>query len=173
MACASITEYLIGCRNGGPGGLSVIFIIDLDDLTAVAESSGLVTGVTKAPGKGFKKIEIPQSTAEGKDTESASTENGSVVWLHEITLPLNKRDATIRNMVKTLAQTRVVIVSKESNGNYMMYGWENGLYLNSTTGTSGVAGTDRNGYNLTFSGEQREPVLQVNSVVAAALQTLG
>jgi hypothetical protein len=173
MACASLTDYTIGCRDGGPGGLSCVWIIDLDNIESIAESSGLVTGITKATGERFYKIEIPQSTAEGKDSVEASTENGAVVYNHEVTIPLNKRDATVRNMVKTLAKARTVIVTKEMNGNYMMYGWDNGLWLNSGEGTSGVAGTDRNGYNLTFSGQQREPALQVNAAMAAALETPG
>jgi hypothetical protein len=54
-----------------------------------------------------------------------------------------------------------------------MYGKDNGLWLTTGEGTSGIAGGDRNGYNLTFAGEQREPVLEVTNAVGLALQTPG
>ncbi len=88
-------------------------------------------------------------------------------------MPLNKRDAATRNMVLVLGKSRVVIVAKELSGRWTMYGKDAGLWLTAGSGSSGVAGGDRNGYNLTFTGEQREPVLEVSSGAAATLETPG
>mgnify|MGYP000216909250 CR=1 FL=1 len=172
MSCAINAGYTIDCRDQ-LGGLDQIFIIDYNDVSAVAESSGLVTGITKATGKRFYKFEIPQGVAEGKDTGEGNTENGTIFFTHEVTFPLNKRDATTRNIIAVLSKSRVIIVVKDMNGRYTMYGKDFGLWGNSHAGTSGVAGGDRNGYNVTFTGPQREPVLEVNSATGAALQTPG
>jgi hypothetical protein len=172
MACAISGGYAIDCRDAA-GGNTEVYIIDFNDVTSVAEVSGLVTGITKASGKRFYKFEIPQSTAEGRDNVVGNTQNGTLFFNHEFTMPLNKRDAATRNLVLVLAKARVLIVTKELSGRYTMYGREAGLWLTTGDGTSGIAGGDRNGYNLTFAGEQREPVLEVASAVGLALETPG
>jgi hypothetical protein len=170
MSCAITGDYVIDCREA-VGGNDKVFIIAYNDIASVTDSSGLVTAITKESGKRFYEIEIPQATAEGKDTGEGNIENGTLFFTHEVTFPINKRDATIRNYVFALAKTRVVIVLKEMSGRYTMYGKDFGLWLNAPEGTSGVAGGDRNGYNLTFTGPQREPVLEVNSATGATLTT--
>ena len=172
MACAISGGYAIDCRDAA-GGNTEVYIIDFNDVTAVAEASGLVTGITKAPGKRFYKFEIPQATAEGTDSPVGNTQNGSLFFNHSFTFPMNKRDAATRNLVLVLAKARILIVTKELSGRWTMYGREAGLWLTEGQGTSGIAGGDRNGYSLTFAGEQREPVLEVTGTVGAALQTPG
>jgi len=172
MACAISSGYTIDCRDQA-GGNKELYIIAFNDVEEVTESSGLVTAITKATGKRFYKFEIPQETAEGKDTPTGNTANGSLFFTHEVTFPINKRDATTRNQVLVLAKSRVIIVMKELTGRYTMYGKDTGLWMNTAEGTSGVAAGDRNGYNLTFTGVQFEPVLQVETSVGEDLETAG
>lgn len=168
MSCAITGDYTIDCREA-VGGNASVFLIAYNDIESIDEASGLVTGITKVSGKRFYKIEIPQATAEGKDSPEGNTENGTLFFNHEVTFPINSRNATIRNYVFALAKTRVIIVMKEMSGRYTMYGRDFGLWLNTGEGTSGVAGGDRNGYNLTFIGVQREPVLEVQAAVGETL----
>jgi len=172
MSCAITGDYTIDCREA-VGGNASVFLIAYNDIESIAEASGLVTGITKVTGKRFYEIEIPQATAEGKDSGEGNAENGTLFFNHEVTFPINNRNATIRNYVFALAKTRVIIVLKEMSGRYTMYGRDFGLWLNAPEGTSGIAGGDRNGYNLTFTGPQREPVLEVQAAVGEALTTVG
>lgn len=172
MSCAINGGYAIECMDQ-TGGLDQIYLIDYNDVTAVTESSGLVTALTKASGKRFFKFEIPQGVAEGKDTGEGNPENGTMKFVHELIFPINKRDATTRNIVLTIAKSRVIAVVKDMNGRWTMYGKDFGLWCLAPAGTSGIKGGDRNGYNLTFSGEQREPVLEVTEAVGLALETPG
>jgi hypothetical protein len=172
MSCALTAGYAIECQDT-LGGVDIVYIAKHSDMT-VAESSGTVTGITKASGTKFWKFEVPQATAEGKDTGEYNRENGTMVFNHAVTLPLNKRDAATRNIIMALFRVgRVLIVVKEMTGRYTMYGKDFGLWLTAPEGSTGVTGTDRNGYNLTFEGQQREAVLEVNSTVGAALETEG
>ena len=59
------------------------------------------------------------------------------------------------------------------DGVYRMYGQDNGLYLASTESTSGTAAGDRNGYNITLTGIEKDDFLQVSASVGAALETAG
>ena len=104
---------------------------------------------------------------------TASEENGSVFYTHQVVFPLNKRDSTTANIVRTLAKNKLVAVTLDMDGVYRMYGKDNGLYLASTESGSGTAAGDRNGYNITLSGIEKDDFLQVSNAVVLALETAG
>lgn len=172
MPCAIVSGYSIDCREN-IGGLQAVFLAEFGNITSVAEVSGLVTGITKATGKRFYKFEVPRATANTSSNATASEENGSVFYTHQVVFPLNKRDSTTANIVRTLAKNKLVAVTLDMDGNYRMYGENNGLYLASTESTSGTAAGDRNGYNITLTGIEKDDFLQVSASVGAALETAG
>lgn len=172
MSCAITAGYAIDCRDS-IGGVQAVYIAEFGNISNIVDASGLVTGLTKATGKKFYKFEVPQSTASSSDNGTGSIENGSVFFSHEVKLPLNKRDATTRNLILTLFKNRVIIVTLEKTGKYMIFGKDNGMWLNASTGGSGVASGDRAGYEVTFTAEEKEPAMEVNSTVGLALETAG
>jgi hypothetical protein len=172
MSCAITAGYAIDCRDS-IGGVEAVYITEFGNISNIVDASGLVTGLTKATGKRFYKFEVPQSTASASDNGKGSVENGSIFFDHEVKLPLNKRDATTRNLILTLFKNKCIIVTKEKTGKYMIYGKDNGMWLNASTGGSGVASGDRAGYEVTFTAEEKEPAMEVNSTVGLALETAG
>lgn len=172
MACAITSGYSIDCREN-IGGVSAVYIAEFGNITSYAEVSGLVTGITKAAGKRFYKFEVPRATANTSSNATASEENGSVFYTHQVVLPLNKRDSTTANVVRTLAKNKLMVVTLDMDGNYRMYGGDHGLYLASTESGSGTAAGDRNGYNITLTGVEPDDFLQVSASVGQALETAG
>ena len=90
-----------------------------------------------------------------------------------VDFPINKRDATTRNVITTLAKNKVVIVTKDKDGTYRMYGKQYGMYLGASTGATGAAAGDANGYVLKFEGTELEDFFVVSSSVGNALETAG
>lgn len=178
MPCAITGGYTIDCRES-VGGIEAIYLIENSALydasgnSRVTEASGTVTAMTKASGKRFYKIEVPRGTASSSNALTGSQENGTVFFTHQVVFPINSRNATVRNMISTLAKNRVTIVTKEMDGTYRMFGKEFGLFLDTTEAGSGTAAGDRNGYNLTFSSVEREDFLVVAANVAANLEVAG
>ena len=171
MACAISAGYTIDCREN-VGGVKAIYIAEFGNIT-VNEVSGLVTGITKAGGKKFYKFEVPRATANTSSNATASEENGSLFFTHQVIFPLNKRDATTRNIITTLAKAKIVAVTEDNDGKFRMFGKGQGLYLASTEAGSGTAMADRNGYNITLTGMETEDFLEVSSSVGATLETAG
>jgi hypothetical protein len=172
MACAITSGYAIDCRDA-VGGIDAVFFAEFDEMT-VADASGTVTGITKAPGKRFYKFEVPtRSTATANSNPVGSTENGTLFFEQTVVFPVNKRDATTRNIVTTLAKNKVLVITKDKDGTFRMYGKEYGMYLGGSTGTTGAAPGDANGYNLTFEGSEKEDFFVVAANVASALETAG
>jgi len=172
MPCAITSGYTIDCREN-IGGLKSVFIAEFGNISGVTEVSGLVTGITKATGKRFYKFEVPRATSNTSSNATGSEENGSLFYTHQVVLPLNKRDSTTANVVRTLAKNKLMVVTLDMDGNYRMFGKANGLYLASTENGSGTAAGDRNGYNITLTGVEPDDFLQVSSAVGLALETAG
>jgi hypothetical protein len=172
MPCAITSGYTIDCREN-IGGLKSVFIAEFGNISGVTEVSGLVTGITKATGKRFYKFEVPRATSNTSSNATGSEENGSLFYTHQVVLPLNKRDSTTANVVRTLAKAKLMVVTLDMDGNYRMFGKANGLYLASTENGSGTAAGDRNGYNITLTGVEPDDFLQVSNAVGLALETAG
>lgn len=173
MPCAITSGYTIDCRDA-VGGIDAVYFIAFGDVTTIADSSGTVTGITKASGKRFYKYEVPtKSSATASSNPVGSTENGTLFFEQSIDMPINKRDATTRNVITTLAKNKLIAVTKDKDGTYRMYGKGSGLYMGASTGTTGAAAGDANGYVLKFEGMELEDFFVVSSSVASALETPG
>lgn len=172
MACVLTAGYTIDCRDG-VGGIEAVYFAEPGNVTIV-DASGTVTGITKANGKRFWKFEVPtKSSATASSNPVGSTENGTLFFEQSVEFPINKRDATTRNVITTLAKNKVVVVTKDKDGVYRMYGKQNGMYLGSSTGTTGAAAGDANGYVLKFEGTEMEDFFVVTNAIGAALETPG
>jgi hypothetical protein len=172
MACAITSGYTIDCREN-IGGLKAVYLIEFGNVSGVTEVSGLVTGLTKVVGKRFYKFEVPRAVANTSSAGTGSEENGSFFYTHQVVFPLNKRDSTTANIVRTLAKNKLMAVTLDMDGVYRMYGKGNGLYIATTESGSGTAAGDRNGYNITMSGIEVDDFLQVSNAVGLALETAG
>ena len=173
MACAISAGYAIDCRDS-VGGIDAVYFIEHAGVSTMDESSGTITAMTKATGKRFWKFEVPsKSTANATSNPVGSTENGTLFFEQSVVLPINKRDATTRNIVTTLAKNKLIAVTKDKDGTYRMYGKAYGLFLDQSTGQTGAAPGDANGYALTFVGSEKEDFFVVAAGVAAALETAG
>ena len=176
--CVISSGYAIECRDS-VGGVETIWLIensalyDASGVSRVISASGVVTALGKNTGKRFWKFEIPRATASTGNGITSSQENGTFFYTHQVVFPINQRNATVRNIVTTLAKNRCTFVTKEGDGLYRMFGKEFGLTLDNTEGSSGTALADRNGYMLTFSSQEREDFLIVPDAIALTLETAG
>lgn len=169
-SCALTQDYSFGC-DVGAGGLKEVYLIELENISAVTESSGTVTAITKATGKIFRKYQLVQDTATAEETLTGNLQNGTLYYAQKATLVINKQQVSVRNEILLLAKNRLVVITVDNNDTYRMYGWDQGLRLNEGSAATGTAWGDRNGYTLTFSGNQRELALFVQASVIATLQT--
>lgn len=172
MACALTQGYNLDCRDS-VGGVKEIYLMELSNASTVTEANGVVTAITKATGKRFWKYNLQRNTASATETITGSKENGTVFFAQEVKMILNKLQASVRNEIKLLAQNRLIAVVVDRNGTNWLYGREGGLTLDAGTATMGTASGDRNGYDLTFSGDEDEPAPTVDSTTLATLETPG
>jgi hypothetical protein len=170
MACALTQDYTFGC-DVGAGGMKEFYIIELENVTTVTDSSGTLTAITKVAGKIFRKYQLVQDTATAEESLVGNLQNGTLYYAQKVTLVINKQNVAIRNEILLLAKNRLAIVAKDNNDTYRLYGWDQGVRLNEGIAATGTAWGDRNGYTLTFSGNQNALAPFVQDSVIATLQT--
>lgn len=172
MSCALTQGYFLDCKDS-LGGVTEVYFMAFQDVASVTEASGVITALTKDATKRFYKYELPKGTAMLTETINSNVQNGTLFYTPELVIVLNKLQANTRNEILLLAKNLLVAVAKDNNGKYWYLGKTRGLDLTAGSGTTGTAEGDRSGYSLTFAGAEAELAPEVNSIVAAALETPG
>jgi hypothetical protein len=160
----------IDCKDS-IGGLKEVLFIEFDNVTAVTEASGVVTAITVAPGKQFRRYVVPKETSFFTETPNVNVQNGSVFYQQELTIVLNKMQANTRNEIQLLAQNRLLSIAYDLNGKYWLLGKERAIDVSGGDGGSGTATGDRNGYTRVFTGMERFMAPEVQSTLIAGLLT--
>jgi hypothetical protein len=172
MACALTQGYLRDCADSY-GGVNTIYVMEFDNATAITASAGVVTAITKATGKLFRKYELIAHTAEGDEAMTHSREMGTNEVKQTLKFPINKMTVAVRNELMLLRQQRLLFVFIDENGLGWLYGKDYGLTMATTAAKTGVKLADRNGYELVFEGEEKELAYNVDSTTITSLTVAG
>lgn len=172
MACALTSGYTVDCRDG-IGGVQEVYFIEKNNVDSMTETAGVITAIAKATGKQFRKYQQIKESSYGKDTPEGNSENGTMLYNHEVGIAMNRMATATRNEIILIAKNYLITVVKDNNGKFWMYGREYGLEVTGGEGGTGKAMSDRNGYTLVLTGKEREPAIEVEAAIAAALETAG
>jgi len=104
-----------------------------------------------------------------KTPDASTIENGTVVYNQELLVTINKMNTSMRNEILLLGKNTLIAVVEDQNGVYWLLGRYNGLDITTGTASSGLAQADRNGYQLTFTGGEKELAPTVSSGIIAGL----
>lgn len=148
-----------------------MWIIELDNISSVTESSGTLTAITKVAGKIFRKYQLVQDTADFNEALVGNIQNGTLYYDQKGSIVINKQNVSVRNEILLLAQNRLAIVIRDNNDTYRLFGRLNGLKLTTGSAATGVAFGDRNGYTLEFTGHEAQLAPFVQLSVIDTLQT--
>ncbi len=169
--CALTQDYNYGCDTGSGGVAKECYIIEIDNISALVESSGTITTITKVATKIFRKYQLVQETASFDETIAGNIQNGTIFYDQKGVIILNKQQVAVRNEILLLAKARLVVVFQDNNNTWRLFGRRGGLKLLDGSATTGTAFGDRNGYTLNFTGKENELAPFVDDAVIATLQT--
>jgi len=177
MACDITSGFTLGCRDNS-GGIKNIYILS-GSITSIAEASeGLISGIS---GSGeFFKFELTRQTGDLTETPTPSLENGTVYYEQTVNAAFHKLQSSIRNQVKVLAQNPNLKIIVETNngeespytGKFFLVGRYRGATLSAGSATSGTAFGDANQYALTFTGQEPEPMDEIQSTDGTLVSAL-
>jgi hypothetical protein len=172
MPCALTQGYTLPCKDNA-GGVKNIWLMELENVSGITASNGLISGITKTTGKRFWKYVQERGVAESKEEFQVSTENGTQFVSQTVDMVINKMEASRRNELSLLVQVRTVAVVQDRNDKYWYYGESNGLELTAGQAGTGKAMGDRNGYNWSLTGEEPLLAKEVSAGAVATLETAG
>lgn len=172
MPCVLTQGYNLSCSDSY-GGTKSIYIMELENASAITAAAGVITAITKVATKKFFKYNLVAHTADGSESMKVSREAGTVECDQSVKFPINKMSVAVRNELMLLAKNRLLIVIVDENGSGWLYGKEYGMQVAGVEAKTGVQLADRNGYELSFEGKEKELALSVDAATLLTLETAG
>ena len=148
-----IREFLVGNFSG-----STTYEYDAD---------GVITGGTNQPT--YYTVEQRRETGSFTQSHALNIQNGTNVYTQTAAMTFHKYQASVRDLVYTMAQTETSIIVLTQEGRYILLGEENGMNAISSEGGSGQAYEDMNGMMVTFEGKEKTPAREVSSTFISTL----
>jgi hypothetical protein len=155
MSCYISSGVSFGCSDS-LGSLKTVWILGDSGHTVSAvavDSDEAITGFT---GTGtWYKFDVKRNTSSLTQVINKSFENGTVFYSQDVVMAFYKYDADKRNVVKLLSQDdNLKVVVEDQNGTQYYLGEQNGLYVGSGQGETGLAVGDRNGFSINLTGQE-------------------
>jgi len=172
MSCVITSGIALGCSDG-IGGIKKIYIVggtgSTPSVTGLTyNSTGAITGATVTSGTTLYAFDLKRNTSSLSQNVTKSFENGTIYFEQVLTAVFFKYDQDKRNQVKILSQNDdLQIIAIDQNDVQYYLGQENGMYLSGGSAATGTALGDRNGFELTFSGQEPEPARVISGTLAS------
>ena len=171
MPCALTTGFTLDCKDA-LGGVKSCRLTTLAEYEALdpTVSGGLITAWGLATTVFFKYDQLKE-TSSLTETINSNVQNGSIYYTPEVTIVLSKLEADKRNEIKLLAQNRLVAIveTNDETPRFFVVGVTTGLEVSAGTSATGTAYADLQGYNITLSGMEAAPMLQLDPATATTL----
>jgi len=170
MSCDLTNGYELPCRDS-MGGVTQAIVIQHEHLAdaSVTVADLEVTALTLPAGKQGFAFDLDVEKSSGVSNPMGSRENWTKMFEQEVIMILNDRSKATRNLVSVLIQKKLAIILKGANGTFEIYGFQNGLMLETGEAGTGTSNEDRNGYSLTFNGREQDDAYIVDPAIIPTL----
>lgn len=158
MACIPITLSGVPLSCGTNfGGLSKIYLADIQNVSSVTISGDTVSAITMEAGTKFKEYSLRKNLSNFDETYN-NDDGGAKFVDAVITAVFTKQDAATRAEIEKLVSAQLLGIVLDANGNYRLVGYSEGnltsyLYA-SAVGTTGTAANDTNQFTVTLTSQQ-------------------
>ena len=167
MACNLTAGISKGCRDN-TGGIVEAYIGNFPTgYTSnewYDETDGTITSIS---GTSLYQFEPNKNSSSWSDEISA--ENGTIGYKHILNMVFAKNEADKRNAIYLLGQANLVAIVRDKNEKYWFLGPQSGIEITAGNSSSGTVLNDLNGWNITISGEEPKPALEVSSSIISGL----
>ena len=169
MSCSAISAGVLNGCSSNQGGLEAIFIAN-GPVESITEVAGVVSAITVGGSAlvpaDFFKFDVPRTTSSISESATGDIAQGTVTYAQTAIIILNQMQASTRDQLALMFQaTSMVVVAKDNNGKFFSIGLERGAYGVTATSTSGVAYQDRNGYEISIEGIEKNPMFEIDAAI--------
>lgn len=165
MACQLQVGYAEGCKDQ-IGGIDAFYVIAFGDMGTITVDPA-TDEISDADGTFTAyKYEVKTDDTNLSNPFASSTTAGTTVFTQTLNVALKKITATMNKELRTLALGRFHIVAADRNGNAFLMGVERGAEADSGNVMTGGATTDRSGYDIVFTAQERYPANIISGATA-------
>jgi hypothetical protein len=173
MACVLTSGYtFLGCKAGA-GGIKKIYLTEFENNSgtgyAFTATAGLVTAYTLATGKKYRVYSLDKEMGMFTSPGTYTPASGTISYEPQIDFTIKKLTSTVIQEIQLVAQNVLTMMVEDINGDYWLFGKDQGMDLLTWGTESGMAITDFNGHKLSFKGKEVSPIYKVTSTLIANL----
>lgn len=163
MSCSLTHGMSINCREG-IGGIKAVY---LGTFATFGENSATINGTTNivtalATGTIYK-YDCPKNTGSFTEEAAISIENGTIFYTQTVVAALHGLSSARSLELQNMAKGRLVVFVQDSNDNIWMVGYHTSAEVTAFTTQTGVNKGDMNGYNITFTAEEKNKAYMLDA----------
>lgn len=153
------------------GGIKEVIPVKLSDIdpSGTTITNNEITALTATTG-GYK-FTLQRNLSSYTAPPSGTEESGGTSYPITLTMVINNDTKEIREYVDALSRNTWVMFVKKADHTWVCLGLNDGLRVfDGSEGGSGTAKADRNGYSLSFTGDELYPIPDVDTTVIDAIE---
>lgn len=167
MTCLRFNQTITKSCRSTPG-VKELWVANFEDIGTITESNGKVTmiatGTTYTGGTDvWYNVKVNKETSSFSDELLATVANGAYIYKPTVTFKLASLDVEIRTIFKSLSQATLMIVVETTDGKQYLLGKTNGLDVATATANTGVANQDMKGLEVSVTGLEPEPFIEIDT----------
>ena len=169
MSCVQTLSGLARDCNSNMGGIIEALIAPFDDVTAVTITDGVISAITMASSKKFKKYNFNKNTGNLTSTYNIDPASGVRYVTSDLLLLFNRMETTKRVEITALAMSDLAVIVKDANGKYWYLGKDEPVNASAADGQTGTARGDVNRYSITLQDTSLEMPYEVADSIIEGL----
>lgn len=169
MSCVQTLSGLARDCNSNMGGIIEALIAPFDDVTAVTITDGVISAITMASSKKFKKYNFAKNTGNLTSTYNIDPASGVRYVTSDLLLQFNRMETTKRVEITALALGDLAVIVKDANGKYWYLGKDEPVNASAGDGQTGTTRGDANRYTITLQDTSQEMPYEVSDSIIEGL----
>jgi len=173
MACILTSGYTFLSCKGGAGGIKKVYITEFENNSGTGSTftaaAGVVTAYTLATGKKYRVYSLDKEMGFFSSNGLYTPGSGTISYEPQIDFTIKKLTSTVIQEIHLVSQNVLTMMVEDINGDYWLFGKDQGMDLMTWSTESGTAITDMNGHKLSFKGKEISPIYKVTSTLIANL----
>ena len=169
MSCSQTLAGIARDCAANMGGIKRVLLANQSDVTAIAETSNVVTTITMDTGKKFKSYNFAKNTGSLTSTYTIDAASGVKYVTSQLLLQFNRMNTTARVELTALSLADLRVIVKDANGLYWFLGYDEPVNASAGDGQTGTARSDANRYTITLEDTSAEMPMEVDDSIIAGI----
>ena len=173
MACVLTSGYTFLGGKGGASGIKKIYLTEFENNSGTGytftATAGLVTAYTLATGKKYRVYALDKEMGMFTSPGTYTPASGTISYEPQIDFTIKKLTTAMIQEIQLVAQNVLTMMIEDVNGDYWLFGKDQGMDLLTWGTESGMAITDFSGHKLSFKGKEVSPIYKVTGTLIANL----